>query len=253
MVIPVDALSFQLYSARFLEPLEKQIELLAGLGYRVVEPYGGLFAQPDRLKQALARHGLKARSAHVGLDRLRADAGATARLCRDLGIELVFVPAPPQNERQKDAAGWKSTAAELHEIGKAVTGEGMRFGWHNHDFEFRPTETGARPIDLLLEGAPDLLWEPDLAWIVRGGADPLAALQRYAGRIPACHVKDIAPKGEAVDEDGWADVGYGTLDWTRLLPAMRQAGATLFVLEHDKPADVARFARRSRDTILTWN
>ena len=252
-MIAADALSFQLYSARFLEPLEKQTELLAGLGYRVVEPYGGLFAAPERLKQALARHGLKARSAHVGLDRLRGDAKATARLCRDLGIEFIFVPAPPQGERQKDTAGWRAFARELDEIGKAVNGEGVRFGWHNHDFEFRATETGDRPIDLLLEGAPNMLWEPDLAWIVRGGGDPVAALERYAGRIPACHVKDIAPAGEAKDEDGWADVGYGTLDWSRLLPAMRRAGATLFVLEHDKPSDVARFARRSRDTIRNWN
>ncbi|MBI1773889.1 MAG: sugar phosphate isomerase/epimerase [Proteobacteria bacterium] len=251
-MIPADALSFQLYSARFLEPLEKQVELLAGLGFRLVEPYGGLLAAPDRLKQALDRHDLKAKSAHVGLDRLRKDAPGTARICRGLGIELVIVPAPPAGEREKDTAGWRALGRELVEIGKAVAAEGMRFGWHNHDFEFRATADGSRPIDLILGEAPDLLWEPDIAWIIRGGADPLAALQKYAGRIPACHVKDIAPPGQAVDEDGWADVGHGTLDWSRLVPAMHKAGVTLFVLEHDKPSDVARFARRSLATIKSW-
>ena len=39
----IDDLSFQLYSARSLQPLDAQIELLAGLGYRRVEPFGGLF------------------------------------------------------------------------------------------------------------------------------------------------------------------------------------------------------------------
>ena len=43
---PIDGLSFQLYSARTLEPLERQFEMLAGLGYRRVEPFGGLLDDP---------------------------------------------------------------------------------------------------------------------------------------------------------------------------------------------------------------
>ena len=31
---------------RSMEPLEAQFELLAGLGYRKVEPFGGLFGDP---------------------------------------------------------------------------------------------------------------------------------------------------------------------------------------------------------------
>jgi hypothetical protein len=70
---PLDGLSFQLYSARTLEPPEAQFELLAGLGYKQVEPYGGLLNDPQALKHQLELHGLSAPSAHVGLDRLRAD------------------------------------------------------------------------------------------------------------------------------------------------------------------------------------
>ena len=58
------------------------------------------------------------------------------------------------------------------------------------------------------------------------------------------HVKDIAPAGENEDEDGWADVGHGMLDWARALAALgRGAGARSVVVEHDKPTDAARFAR----------
>ena len=104
----------------------------------------------------------------------------------------------------------------------------------------------------MFEEAPDLLWEADLAWIVRGGGDPANELARYAGRVVACHVKDLAPAGQAQDEDGWADPGHGTMDWTALLAAMRAAGVSLFVVEHDKPSDVARFARRAMQTIAGW-
>src|SRR4029078_11922974 len=57
---PINGLSFQLYSARTVEPLEAQFELLAGLGYKKVEPFGGLFGDPQKLKSQLERHGMSA-------------------------------------------------------------------------------------------------------------------------------------------------------------------------------------------------
>src|SRR5580700_4260061 len=92
---PLSGLSFQLYSARGLEPLEAELDLLAGLGYTKVEPYGALFDDAQRLKRGLDASGLSAPTAHVGLDRLRADPAAAARLCRGLGIRTIYAPAPP--------------------------------------------------------------------------------------------------------------------------------------------------------------
>jgi sugar phosphate isomerase/epimerase len=62
----------------------------------------------------------------------------------------------------------------------------------------------------------------------------------------------LAPAGSDPDEQGWADVGHGTLDWNRILPAMKSAGAKLFVAEHDNPSDVERFARRARAAVAEW-
>ena len=73
-------------------------------------------------------------------------------------------------------------------------------------------------------------------------------------RLGAVHVKDIAPAGTALEEDGWADVGHGTLDWARLLAMLAdKAATTLYVLEHDNPADLARFAGRSIDWVKGRN
>ena len=251
-MIPLDALSFQLYSARSLASPEEQFDLLAGLGYRMVEPYGAFLDDPDRFKRLLERYRMTAPTAHIGLDRLRADARAVARQCRELGIGFAFAPAPPPDERDKDAAGWRSLGRELAGIGAVLAREDVRFGWHNHHFEYRRCADGSLPLDLILEAAPDLLWEADLAWIARGGADPVSELHRLRDRVVACHIKDIAPAGEAMDEDGWADLGHGTLDWGKLLTAMRAADARYLVAEHDKPNDVARFARRARETVASW-
>lgn len=85
----------------------------------------------------------------------------------------------------------------------------------------------------------------DVAWVIRGGADPLAWIARYKDRITAAHVKDIAPEGENADEDGWSDVGHGTVDWKAILAALRKIGVRHLVMEHDNPKEDARFASRS--------
>jgi sugar phosphate isomerase/epimerase len=249
---PIDALSFQLYSARAMEPLEAQFALLAQLGYRRVEPYGRQLGDPRRLKGLLERHHMTAPSCHVGLDRLRGDFGAAIGICRDLGVETIFAPAPPLGERDGGEAEWRALGRELARIGAVVQAEGLRFGWHNHHWEYQKATDGRTFLDVMFAEAPDLLWQPDLAWIVRGGGDPVAELQRHKKRVLAAHVKDIAPPGECLDEDGWADPGHGVLDWGALRAAMTQAGVELYVVEHDKPNDVARFARRAIETVSHW-
>jgi sugar phosphate isomerase/epimerase len=249
---PLDGLSFQLYSARFLEPIEKQFELLSGLGYKMVEPFGGLLGDPDKLKRLLDKHHMTAPTCHVGLDRLRADAKAAIKLCKGLGTKTILGPAPPQNERGGAEKEWRALGRELAAIGKVVTGEGLGFGWHNHHWEF--TRVGSKTyLDMMFEEAPDLMWQADIAWIVRGKADPAMELERHASRLIAVHVKDLAPDGKCSDEDGWADPGHGTMDWAALLKPIKAAGVQIFVVEHDKPNDVARFAKRARDTVAKWS
>ena len=110
---PIDGLSFQLYSARMLEPLEQLLELLAELGYKRVESLGGLLGDSARLKRLLDRHGMTAPTCHVGMDRLRADAKAAIGTCKDLGIETIFAPAQPIDERNGGEARWRALGQEL--------------------------------------------------------------------------------------------------------------------------------------------
>jgi sugar phosphate isomerase/epimerase len=78
-------------------------------------------------------------------------------------------------------------------------------------------------------------------------------MDKQGDRITAIHVKDIAPAGEKMDEDGWADVGTGTLDWKQLLAdAKSKTRAKYFVAEHDKPSDPIRFARQSIAAVKQW-
>jgi sugar phosphate isomerase/epimerase len=67
----------------------------------------------------------------------------------------------------------------------------------------------------------------------------------HRDRVTSAHAKDLAPAGELLDEDGWADVGTGVLDWHQLAALCLDAGARWLVAEHDKPSDPERFANRS--------
>jgi sugar phosphate isomerase/epimerase len=58
-------------------------------------------------------------------------------------------------------------------------------------------------------------------------------------------VKDIAPRGLNLDEDGWCDIGTGIVKWPAVFCALGQSRCMHFILEHDNPADVGRFIRRS--------
>jgi len=92
-----------------------------------------------------------------------------------------------------------------------------------------------------------------VAWVVRGGTDPLPWIERHGRRIVAIHVKDIARQGEGLDEDGWSDVGHGTIDWAGLMAALRaQTDARYYVMEQDNPNDIDRFARRSIASAKGW-
>ena len=102
-------------------------------------------------------------------------------------------------------------------------------------------------LELIFEEAADspLAWQVDIAWLVRGGVDPKEWMKRYRDRVVSAHVKDIAPQGQNEDQDGWADVGAGVLDWRDLWSAARAAGAKWMVVEHDNPTDPAKTARAS--------
>ena len=246
------AVSCQLYSARNHGSLEDQLGILDRLGYRHVEPYGALFDDAGALAAALARHGLDAPSCHVGLDGLERDPDRAAEKAAAIGAELLVVPFVGPDERPGDSAGWLAFGRRLAAVQSAMSDRGLRLAWHNHDFEFRKTPDGDTPLELIFDAAPGLLWQADIGWLERAGADSVDWLSRHGGRIAALHVKDLAPAGQNVDEDGWADIGHGIVDWARLRPVMAATDAGLYVAEHDNPSDLERFARRSLDTMTQW-
>lgn len=237
--------SFQLYSARNFQPWDKVLKTLSAFGYTEVEGFGAVYDEPEAFRAELDKNGLAMPSGHFGIDLLEQDFAKAAGIARTLGMKLIACPWLEPTDRPTDIDGWRVFGKRLAAIGARAKDAGFDFAWHNHDFEFVPVGSVV-PQRLILEAAPEVGWEMDVAWVIRGGSDPLHWIEEFGPRILAVHVKDIAPQGEATDEDGWSDVGHGTVDWAGLVTALRKnTPATYFVMEHDNPADFERFASRS--------
>jgi sugar phosphate isomerase/epimerase len=239
----------QLYSARLHPPIDKVLGYLAELGYAGVEGFGGVYADVAALRAGMDRNGLSMPTAHFSLDLLVNDRPKVLAIARGLGVTKLVAPYVLVEARPKEASGWRAFGRRLARLAAAWRDEGLPLAWHNHDFEFTPLEDGAIPHEILFAEAPLLDWEIDVAWIKRGKSDPFKWIKSHAGSITSVHIKDIAKSGEGLDEDGWADIGHGTLDWPALLAALRDTRCVHFVVEHDKPSDFERFARRSLETL----
>ncbi|WP_010100182.1 sugar phosphate isomerase/epimerase family protein [Verminephrobacter aporrectodeae] len=240
-------LSIQIYSLRNAGHFEHQLDIVAAAGFRQVELTGAHLDDASGTRAKLGARGLSASSSHVDMTALRERFDAVAAACKTIGFNHLFMPAVPPAERDGDAPYWQALGRELGGYAQRFAEHGIAFGYHNHHWELKPKGGGSTALELLFAAAGDapLGWQVDVAWLVRGGADPLVWLRRYAERVVSAHAKDLAPAGEKLDEDGWTDIGSGTMDWRILSAACRAAGVHCLVAEHDNPRDPARFARNA--------
>jgi sugar phosphate isomerase/epimerase len=240
-------ISIQIYSLRKAGGLDRQFDIAAEAGFRQVELIGSMLDDAADTRDKLQARELRASSSHLSMAMLRERLPEVTAACETLGITQLIMPAVPPAERDSDAAYWRALGDELGKFAQRLADQGIGLAYHNHDWELREKENGVTALELLFEsaGSSPLGWQVDVAWLVRGGADPLAWLRRYTGRVVSAHAKDLAAAGEKRDEDGWADVGHGVMDWPTLAVACREAGARFFAAEHDNPSDAERFARNA--------
>lgn len=244
------SISYQLYSSRNWDR-DETFKMLAEAGYTEVEGVGPHYEDLAKTKALLATYGMTMPTGHFAPDLIESNPERVIEIARSLGITTVIAPYLAAEDRPKTLAGWKEFAARLAKMSEPIVAAGLEFAWHNHEFELDPVE-GQMPLDIIAEASGDIKLELDLAWVHVSGEDPVAWLRKYSGRIVATHVKDVAPEGENADEDGWADVGHGLLDWAAIQPAMEAAGVRRYVIEHDNPSDHKRMATRSLATVQAF-
>jgi sugar phosphate isomerase/epimerase len=215
---------------------------IAEIGYREVEFAGYFGRTPAEIKQLVATNGLVSPSAHISAfntpDALKADPERAIAEAAEAGHSWIVFPfLDPAHRRTLDQ--YRLLADAFNAFGERCRANGMRFAYHNHDFEFQAIG-GSVPYDLLLTRCdPDVVeFELDIYWATHGGREPHALLAEYPGRFTMCHIKDRAPDGSM------ADVGAGVIDFAAIF-ADPNATFLHYFVEHDTPADSMATARNS--------
>ena len=248
MVYPMGAYStvkktigLQLYTVRdkIKQDLKTTLEKVAKIGYNSCEAAGynasdGTFygMAAKEFVSLLNGLGMPLNSSHTvfeldSADKVIGDAAAT-------GAKYIVYPYLADQFRT-NLDGWKATAEKFNKMGEIAKKNGIKFGYHNHAFEFDKMEDHI-PYDLLLtQTDPSLVtFEMDTYWVTRGGQKPVEYFKKYPGRFGLWHIKDMVK----TEDMFFAPVGTGRMDFASIFAEKETAGMKYFFVEQDSFKDL---------------
>jgi sugar phosphate isomerase/epimerase len=225
----------QLYTVRaaMRSDLEGTLACVAAIGYRTVEFAGYFDRTPAQIAALLTENGLSSPSTHIGFDEMRTDWDRALDAAARIGHAWVTVPWIAA-EHRRSADDWKRVAELFNARAETARTAGLRFAYHNHDFEFARV-ADVVPYEILLQQTADDLvdFQLDVYWTAKAGFDAVELFRRHPRRFAMTHLKDSA----GPPDHRMVDVGAGILDFARILAAARDAGVQHHFVEHDQPAD----------------
>lgn len=231
--MPAAPIALQLYTVRSLtkDDFFGTLRKLAEGGCTAVEFAGLGGHSAAEMKQELDSLGITAAGAHVSYALWHDNLAGAIKELQTLGCEHATIPYLDASLRPETAAEVSALARTFAGWQKACAAEGIRLGYHNHDFEFKLID-GVTIYDRLAE-ATDLDLQLDVYWAKFVGFDAAPLIEKYAGRMPQLHVKEYAKDGSGAD----APFGEGAIDWDRVLPAAHRSGTKWYIAEQDTPTD----------------
>lgn len=206
--------ALQLYTVREQMTADRKglFERIAGFGYGAVEPFD-VVTDPTGLRDDLEAAGLTVCSVHgTPSGRLATE---VLRGARTLGADTLIVPrAPAAMFTSREAV--KALARKLNHLAATVSDEGLRLGYHNHDFELASTLGGCTALEVLADALADgVVLEIDVYWAAVGGQDVPALLGRLGDRVRYLHIKD----GPVTRDEPMTAVGAGRMPVAEILAA----------------------------------
>jgi sugar phosphate isomerase/epimerase len=230
-------------------PTLSRIAAAGFLGVETVDVPGG---DPAAARQVLDDLDLAVTSSHTWADVADPDAFARAsEALASFGSGRIIVSARPVGT----VADVDALADRLLMAAEVAAAHGLRLGYHNHDAELHAVD-GVPVLDRLaarLGDAADL--QVDIFWVVVGGAEPVAVIDRLGSRVVSLHLKDgVDLPSQAYDADPFLNVpvGEGTVDPAPVIAAAeRHPSIAWLIVEFDHVAgDPITAARRSHDHLV---
>ena len=247
-------LGLQLYSVRqdmTKDPLGT-LKLVAAMGYKNVEHanyvnrkfYG---YSPTEFKKVLDDLGLKMPSGHTVMsgkswDKATNDFTDVWKQTVDdaATVGQIYVISPWLDDSlRKNYDDLVRFMEVFNKSGELCKKSGMKFGYHNHDFEFMSSLNGKLIYDIILDNTdPKLVIQQiDVGNMYGAGGIALDILKKYPGRFESMHVKDeikAATKGEMAGGYESTILGKGVLPVKQIVDLFREKGGTTeFIVEQE--------------------
>ncbi|MEY4867105.1 MAG: hypothetical protein RIT36_4, partial [Bacteroidota bacterium] len=240
----------QLYSVRTdmkADPLGT-LKQLSDMGYRHVEHanyanrkfYGWSVSE---FRKILNGFGMSMPSGHTVLDAKHWDASKkdftnewkyTVEDAAAMGQSFVISPWLEESKR-KSMGDLKSFMEVFNRSGEFCKKFGMKFGYHNHDFEFSEKVEGKVLYDIILaETDPNLVMQQlDIGNMLNGGAKAVEVMQQYPGRFESMHVKDEIKATEGHEPFESTILGKGVVPIKTIIDLGRASGTKHFIIEQE--------------------
>lgn len=195
------------------------------------------------IKQIMDDNHLSMDSGHVVLSQRHWDTAKddftdewkyTVEDAAKVGQRYLISPGLDNNLRT-DLDAFKRFMEVFNKCGELCRKSNIKFGYHNHDFEFTTMLGNKRLYDVLLESTdPKLVTQQlDIGNMYPTGAMPLDYINQYPGRFELLHVKDQLKKPDGKYENTL--LGKGVLPLKEILKvAAKTGGATQFIIEQEE-------------------
>ncbi len=257
----------QLYSVR--DDMGKDpmgtLKQLAAMGYVYVEHANYMnrtfYKYPvSDFKKLLDDLGLKMKSGHTVMGKNHWDESKkdftdawkyTVEDAAAVGQEYVVSPWLDDSLR-KTTDDLKRYMEVFNKCGELCKKSGMKFGYHNHDFEFSQKLDGKLVYDIILENTdPSLVTQQiDIGNMYHAGGIALDIMKQYPGRFESMHVKDEIKSTGGGEMGGGYDscvLGKGIIPVKEIVDLGRKSGTTLFIIEQESYQGMAPLDSMKKD------
>lgn len=217
MTLPI---AVQLYSIRdaLTADFAATLGRVADMGFAGVEFAGVYGSSPTSAAALCAQLGLGISSAHLPMP-IGDNRQKSIDIAKALGIKtLICAWLPP--DRFTTLGSISQVCDELNAADDAARAAGLRFAYHNHDFEFQRLPDGSLVFDHMRRMLnPTVGFEVDIYWVKFAGEDPATVISSVSDRVQLVHVKD----GSGVRDDGFLAAGEGIVDIPTTVNAAKSA------------------------------
>jgi sugar phosphate isomerase/epimerase len=245
----IQRVGLQLYSVRDAMKTDPAgtLKKLADMGYVNVEHANYINRKfygytPAEFKKLLGDLGLTMPSGHTVMTAQHWDTTTndftdawkyTVEDAAFMGQKYVISPWLDEKVRtDKDAL--KRAMEQFNKSGELCKKAGMKFGYHNHDFEFTTMVDGIRLFDYILQNTdPSLVAQQlDIGNMYGRENSAISLIKKYPGRFELMHVKDEVKSADKNEGTGYEStvLGKGVLPVKDVLKEAKKTGGTVHLI-----------------------